>query len=162
MSISDLGALGEFIGSVAVLLTLIYLAKQVKDNSKLINSAVYESYMSSYTELNQAIATNPDTARVVMPLLYEGEEPPSRLDAFRVNQFARWFCNNLVKMHRLYERGMLPEDDWDITAKEAYEIMTSTDIGRNFMKNNHFFDGLWQELQNRADSSLKITNFGAE
>ncbi len=32
-SVQDLGALGEFVGSVAVLVTLIYLAYQFRQNS---------------------------------------------------------------------------------------------------------------------------------
>jgi hypothetical protein len=37
MSLQELGALGEFIGGVAVLFTLIYLAYQVRQSNKLID-----------------------------------------------------------------------------------------------------------------------------
>ena len=41
MSIMELGALGEFVGSILVLATLIYLVIQVRQNTKGINSASY-------------------------------------------------------------------------------------------------------------------------
>ncbi len=50
MSIQDLGAIGEFLGSIFVLVTLIYLAVQVRhsrdlleENRKLALSAVYQA-----------------------------------------------------------------------------------------------------------------------
>ena len=36
MSLADLGSLGEFLGSLGVLATLVYLAIQVRQNSKLV------------------------------------------------------------------------------------------------------------------------------
>ena len=38
MSISELGSLGEFIGSIAVLITLIYLVFQIRQNTLSIRS----------------------------------------------------------------------------------------------------------------------------
>ncbi len=40
MTIQDLGALGEFLGSIAVLATLIYLALQTRQNTAAIAAQV--------------------------------------------------------------------------------------------------------------------------
>ena len=160
MSIADLGSLGEFISSIAVLVTLIYLVKQVRDNNKLIDTNVYESFMSSYTELNQAVTSNPDVAKSAAMFIYGSDEQLTQIEALRLNQFIRWYCNNLKKMFRLYERGVLPENDWDMSAKEAHQLMTSSEFGRTFMEHNHYFDDLWPELELRADRDRTITNFG--
>ena len=39
MSITELGALGEFIGSIAVLVTLIYLAYQTRQNTTMLQQS---------------------------------------------------------------------------------------------------------------------------
>ena len=45
MSIADLGARGEFLGSIAVLATLFYLARQVRDPSRSMDRSACESIM---------------------------------------------------------------------------------------------------------------------
>lgn len=47
MTIAELGSLGEFVGSVAVLVTLIYLAIQVRQNSKITRMQMIQDAASS-------------------------------------------------------------------------------------------------------------------
>ena len=46
MSISELGSLGEFVGSIAVLATLIYLAMQIRQNTRWVKIQIFESIIS--------------------------------------------------------------------------------------------------------------------
>ena len=59
-----LGAAGEVLGAVAVLITLFYLARQVKQNTEEIRSANYHGVTDSFNEINLAVAKNPELARV--------------------------------------------------------------------------------------------------
>ncbi len=45
MTLADLGSLGEFIGSIAVLVTLVFLAFQVRQNTKTIAAATHQSIL---------------------------------------------------------------------------------------------------------------------
>ncbi len=60
MTIQDLGALGELLGSVAVLATLIYLALQTRQNSAAIAAQLDAARLSAVQELNLAAATSPE------------------------------------------------------------------------------------------------------
>ncbi len=51
MSIQDLAALGEFISSIAVVLTLIYLAVQIRQNTKTTRTTASNSALSDLTQL---------------------------------------------------------------------------------------------------------------
>ena len=62
MTISDLGAIGELIGSFAVLLTLIYLAIQVRHSRELLErqerlglGQAYQAKFSSRIELEKLV-----------------------------------------------------------------------------------------------------------
>ena len=59
-----IGAAGEVLGAVAVLITLFYLARQVKQNTEEIRSANYHGVTDSFNEINLAVAKNPELARV--------------------------------------------------------------------------------------------------
>ena len=47
MTIQDLGAVGDFIGGAAVLVTLIYLAMQIKQNTKVHASLIRQNFYDS-------------------------------------------------------------------------------------------------------------------
>jgi len=50
MSLQDLGSLGEFIGGIAVLVTLIYLAVQLRQGNQLNRSASTRTFMNEYND----------------------------------------------------------------------------------------------------------------
>ena len=58
MTIQDLGSLGELIGSVAVLATLVYLALQTRQNTLAIAAQVDAARMNISMSLNMAIASS--------------------------------------------------------------------------------------------------------
>ena len=71
MSITELGALGEFVGAFAVVATLIYLSVQVRrskeameENSRLIHAAVLETTFTHFSQFRRHIIDNSDVARI--------------------------------------------------------------------------------------------------
>ena len=48
MSISDLGSLGEFIGALAVLVSLVYIALQIRTNTKAVRASTFQSVTSGW------------------------------------------------------------------------------------------------------------------
>jgi len=44
MTIQDLGAIGDLVGGVAVLVTLVYLAMQIKQNTKVHASLIRQNF----------------------------------------------------------------------------------------------------------------------
>lgn len=66
MTIADLGAIGEFVGSILVLVTLIYLAIQVHQTKQSVQSASLHSGISSMTQNNALLAANQEFADVVV------------------------------------------------------------------------------------------------
>ena len=54
----------EVLGALAVLITLFYLARQIRQNTEEIRSANYHSVTDSFNEINLAVAENAELARV--------------------------------------------------------------------------------------------------
>ena len=72
-SIQDLGALGEFVGSVAVLVTLIYLTYQFRQNSIIARTAGQNELLRGYGDWVQLTTTHPDLANVLRRTLADWE-----------------------------------------------------------------------------------------
>ncbi len=58
LTIQDLGALGELLGSVAVLVTLIYLAFQTRQNTLAITAQLDAARIAAVQRLNLVAATS--------------------------------------------------------------------------------------------------------
>ena len=58
LTIQDLGALGEFFGSIAVLATLVYLALQTRQNTVAIGAQLDAAVIAARQNLALSVATS--------------------------------------------------------------------------------------------------------
>ena len=58
MNVMELGAIGELVGGVAVIATLIYLAAQVRQNTKALAASTYQDITSSASDVGMQILSN--------------------------------------------------------------------------------------------------------
>ena len=100
--------LGEGIGSLLILITLIYLAVQNRQQHKLLLSSASQARADSVSDANMQIATNPEYARLLVKYHSGGD-----LDDVEKTQFSYYFLNILVLgEHQKYQHrlGILPKE----------------------------------------------------
>ncbi len=104
LTIQDLGALGELLGSVAVLATLVYLAMQTRQNTMAIAAQLDAARLSGSLNLNLALATSAELEEA----LNEDRIEPKTINQARREHYwtARFFHIqwNFVQARR----GLLP------------------------------------------------------
>ena len=83
MNWEAIGAVGEILGAIAVLVTLVYLAAQVRQNSRFVKAATYHSTMRARNEFNFAVATTPELSA----LLIRAQDKGTTLDAEERQRF---------------------------------------------------------------------------
>lgn len=59
LTISELGDLGDFIGGIGVIVTLIYLAVQIRRNTRAVRSASLDSAYTRHMEFQRTIWSDP-------------------------------------------------------------------------------------------------------
>jgi hypothetical protein len=64
MNFEALGNLGDFIGGFGVIATLLYLAVQIRSNTKEVRSASLDSTRNSYLESQRSLWRDPELVRV--------------------------------------------------------------------------------------------------
>jgi hypothetical protein len=64
LDITTLAAWGEFIGGIAVVVSLIYLASQIRQNSKLLRASTASATAQTQTTAAVLQAQDPDVARI--------------------------------------------------------------------------------------------------
>lgn len=143
MSWEAIGAMGSLLGAISVLLTLLYLAKQIKDNSKLLTTSVYQTAVDGYNEMASMFLENPELAR---NLLMDKPAQLSEVDAYKLNLILRVYLNQGLKLFKLYEAGIFPEEDWLLRAAEVKQVINQTDFSREFVENNIIFSQMCSHL----------------
>ena len=104
LTIQDLGALGEFLGSIAVLVTLIYLALQTRQNTKALGAQADAARIGALLTLNLGAATSVE----LQEALHEDQ-----IDAPAINEMRRrswWSAALLIVQWQFHQaqRGLLP------------------------------------------------------
>ena len=109
--LDDLGNIGDFLGGMGVVVTLAYLAVQIRKNTQSVRSAALPSVSSSISEFMDKIAQDPALTKLWFDGL-SGMISLSEADTHRFNLL-------LMSLHRRWESafhqsraGMLESASW--------------------------------------------------
>ena len=160
MNWEALGAVGEIAGATAVLITLIYLAVQIRQNTATVATATYESVMTGFNDINVVVASHPALAA----LLDRGCQNPNTLNAEETVQFnflLRCYANQWWKLFKLHEAGSLPVSEWGVFAREAAQFFDQPGC-KPFRAQNALFADLYTELDKYTGEGISNFGFGGQ
>ena len=156
MNWDAISAISELVGVTAVMITFIYLAVQIRQNTAAVATSTYESVMTGFNDINIVVASNPALAS----LLDRGCQKPTTLNAADMVQFnflLRCYANQWWKLFKLHERGSLPAAEWIIFARESAQFMNQAGC-KPFRSLNALFADLYTELDKHGGT--EISDFG--
>ncbi len=159
MDLTQLADLGEFIGGVAVVATLAYLAVQVRQNTSAVSMATYESISGGFNQVNGIVAADTTVAAVFS----RGVTDPESLNEAEAVQFSylmRCWTNRFHMLVRLYRLGAITKAEWDLNGAEAAQAFR-TPGGLWFQAGNPFFQDLYDALEEFAGAE-DTSNWGLD
>ena len=122
MNWDAIGAISELIGAVGVIVSLIYLAAQIRQNTKSLRASAYDSITAHAAELNKLIISNTDVAAIID----EGDQDRSSLSVDnrrRYDAVQRIRFRHYDNLHYQYRHGLLEESRWQPLQKAlAYQL----------------------------------------
>ena len=115
MNWDAVGAIGEMIGALAVVVSVIYLAFQIRDNTHASMVDVIREVITAFTELERIVASTPDLAGIIL----RGRASISSLspeDAMRFDSYYSMAFGILEDWYTGSRRGSsLPEEQVEVT-----------------------------------------------
>ncbi|MBL4621453.1 MAG: hypothetical protein JKY89_03565 [Immundisolibacteraceae bacterium] len=109
--IETLGSLGSFIGGFGVIISVVYLAIQIRQNTKSLSSAAYQQIVTSISDWSRAVAMDPEAVRIVSSGINDdGLLTPAELAQFDLLMVS--LLRNYENVHFQYLSGALPESSW--------------------------------------------------
>ena len=128
MTFEQLGGLGEFIGALAVLGSLVYVARQIRENSRSTRLAAMQSAMLSAQNVIALPAQDRDLARVIRV----GMTDPDELTEDEFSQFRYWLFLVLrvsEDMFVQHKAGVIDDETWFARA-DTFRTVLATPGGR--------------------------------
>ncbi len=116
-----LGNHGEFVGAVAIVATLFYLAIQLKQNTASVRASAYQSWVATNIEINMALS-NPAQSEIVA----KGNLDSSNLTE---ESYAAFLMINVAIMQMaqstdyMYRSGSLDRELWEAEMNRAAGIL---------------------------------------
>lgn len=133
-----LGNIGDFLGGIGVLVTLLYLANQIKNNSKSVSNAAAESVLQSMTASLQTAASNPQISRVIAL----GQSDVDQLTDDEKTQFAFWLYGWFRVLERAYahfRQGDVDTGEWEGHTRQMTSVMASVAVQQWWETRRLFF-----------------------
>ncbi|MGR8948212.1 MAG: hypothetical protein ACU84Q_09215 [Gammaproteobacteria bacterium] len=117
MTIQDLGSLGELVAAIATVATLIYLAIQIRMNTRATKEAATRSLLLANSEATMAMVSDGDLADILLRGIYDSGElkSPERL---RFNGYLFSYYNQVDYAYEIFRAGDLDERTWNKISKE--------------------------------------------
>ncbi len=128
MTLNELGSLGEFISGLAVVVTLIYLALQIRHNTRAVRSSMHQDMVGSTARIAESVSDSPDLGRIVL----KADEDYDNLtteERIRFEAYAERVFGNFESVFYSYRNSMIEQDLW-----ESWEASYLADISRNAMR----------------------------
>ena len=153
-SLQDLGALGEFVGAMGVVISLVYLAQQMRQNTTSVRAASFNSMTENSIRLLEHSFRDGDFAE----FLHRAQIDPSSLSP---NELLRWNAymtavyrhfGNLVYQYRV---GVLDRQMWE-SYRDTLKKHLHTRSWRDwFEENKEDFSTSLVDLVERAVGELE-------
>ena len=98
MSWDAIGAVGELLGALGVILTLGYLAVQIRQNTRTVRTATAQAIQTAMNEAHAHVKQDPTAARIYRVGLSE----PSKLDEDEQVQFAMTMYSIFAQFENIF------------------------------------------------------------
>ena len=103
MNWDAIGAFGEWADAIVVIITLVYLARQIKQNSEVSRLAMYSNDIDSYIQRDH-VTTNESLAAAWSKAI-EDPKAMTASEMIRMDSLLLSVLTELARRHYLYEQG---------------------------------------------------------
>ncbi len=113
MTLSELGDLGDFIGAIGVIASLVYVGFEVRRNTKALRAQAHETVVAGYMESIDVISEHADVMAKCFKSSYE--EFRNYTDGEKTIFFGVifGFFKHFEQIHAQYRQGLIGDEQWD-------------------------------------------------
>ena len=111
MNLNEVAYLAEIVGSIAVVLSLIYLAIQIRQNTRASLSATYQSMVANSLAILATMYSEGGGAELYL-MVKDGNQDLSPIERVRVHFLLLAVFRHFDNLHYQYARGTVESEQW--------------------------------------------------
>jgi len=134
MSFEQISYLAQIVASIGVIVSLIFVGLQIKQNTRALQRDEHNSTMEQWTVIRQAIAQNRDIAELMTAGL-RGERALDVADQLRLEQMLQENAWAAFHIWDRTQRGIFPKGTFEATGGALLETLLTTPGGANWWRN---------------------------
>jgi hypothetical protein len=120
-----LGNYGEFVGALAVVATLAYLALQIRRNTRSNYVSRGDTARQRLFAINENVANNKDLADLISQCRNPAMGNLTPADEERVERFAQLYLATFAGVEGAYRNGEMPQEQFDTFCIELRRIVAT-------------------------------------
>ena len=157
MNWEAVGAIGELIGAVTVVITLLYLAIQIRQNSQAVKNSAAQTLLSELNDSLRVASSEPTTARAVIL----GQTLFGELSEEGRAQFITWmfaWMRTIEQAYFQYVQGYIDEEIWEGQRAHLRQLMQAPAVKEWWLHRRCFFSQRFQHyLEELAVPGNEVT-----
>jgi hypothetical protein len=110
--LSDWASIAEIISGIAVVVTLIVLIVEVRDNTEILRVSAYNDNLDSLNEFGALVSRDADSARIWQSLVSEETDNLDEIDRRRLTDWLFILFRNYEKAYFSEQSGLIGEEEW--------------------------------------------------
>jgi hypothetical protein len=111
MTLDQLGSISEIIGGLGVIISLIYLALQIRKNTDAERTSTYQAVVSDFGALNNTMASSSELSLLFVHAM-ENYHQLSSDEKARISQIFFQTFRYFENMYYQHRKGYLDEEVW--------------------------------------------------
>ena len=121
-----LGNYGEFVGAIAIVITLIYLAVQLRQNTASVRAGAYQEWVASNVDINMSMS-NPTQSEIINKGNYDSSN-------LTLETYVAYAMTHLAIMQMaqstdyLYRSGSLDRELWEAEMNRVAGILAAPGV----------------------------------
>jgi len=151
MDWNAIGAVGEILGALAVLVSVFYLATQIRQNTKSIKASAERELGSNSNAAGMALS-----ATQIPILVVKASKDISQLTEEEIAQFGWWLNATLRHWETAFyqfQEGYISEDSWEGLFQQIRMFMQSDGVQRYWAARKNTYRSDFRELIDGIDFS---------
>lgn len=150
MNWGAIGAVADLGGAIAVVVSLVYLAVQIRDNTRSSRSATRQSIVDSIVAINMIWPQSESFTQVLADHV-AGKQLPHH-QALQLSGFCYAYLRCWENVHFQYRNGMLSDEDWS-GFRQNVKALLQVKAFQDFWKREHkvFTEAFQSEVRRLLD-----------
>ena len=135
MSLADLGNIGEFVGAIAVFVSFIYLAYQIRQNTKAVNRTENNAALNQWSQYRAMVLHDRELA-IVLGKLKNNANEIDEVEQVQLDMLLEELFNIGRHQYDRNREGFGAPTDWTEQTKPFLVDILSKDLASSWWERN--------------------------